>query len=241
MKSSHGILAFQVVAHLALAWVLFYGPLWVWGVALLAYAIGSCIGGTVTYHRLISHRAFNAPKWFQYLGPLIGTLNGAGSTIAWAATHRKHHRFTDTERDPHSPHHQPWWRVQWLSMLEKPEVKYVPDLLRSKYHVFLHKNYWFILTCWWLLLWAISWQVLFAVLAANALVWEAGSLINTVCHKWGYRNFETRERSTNNTLLGWLVFGEGWHNNHHARPSEASFSAKPSEVDLGGQFIRLIT
>lgn len=241
MKSTHGIFVFQVVAHCALAYTLFFGTLQMLLVMVIMYCIGACVGGTVTYHRLLAHKAFDAPTWFKYVGPIIGLLNGSGSPIGWTAIHRKHHRFTDTEKDPHSPYFKPFWRVQFFSMMELPEIKYVPDLLRSKFHVFLHQKYWWILAVWWLVLFAISWKALVAVLAANALVWEASAFINTACHKWGYRNHETRDHSVNNPICGYLVFGEGWHNNHHAFPASASFSSKWYELDLGHRFIQAIT
>lgn len=205
------------------------------------YCLLYCFGGTITYHRLLSHNSFKPKKWFYYIGSFIGTLSCSGSPIAWVATHLKHHRFTDQESDPHSMRYLQWYKVQWLTMLVRPETKYAVHLLRSRYQVFLHRYYFLIHLFYALILAAIDYKLIFYFyLAPAALVWEAGSIINTICHTRGYTNYSIANDSKNNTLVAWLTFGEGLHNNHHARQSNFDFSRKPNEVDIGGLFIRLL-
>jgi len=240
--TSQSLIIYQIIAHAFFILAIYYGTLSNWLSAFLIYLVLATLGGTITYHRLISHRAFKSPKWFEYLGCVLGSLGGNGSPLAWAAIHREHHRFTDTEKDPHSPLFKSIFRIQFASMLDKPNLKYVPDLLRSKFHLALHKYYWAInflyIMITYLLFGFIG--ILFGYFVPTLLVWHAGSLINTLNHINGYINYELKNSSTNNLLTGYLVAGEGWHNNHHAHPANPNFGKKWWEFDLGYQIIKII-
>jgi stearoyl-CoA desaturase (delta-9 desaturase) len=191
---------------------------------------------------LLSHRSWESPKWFEYVGSLLGTLGGTGSTIAWVAAHRKHHRYSDVPGDPHSPHTQSWWKVQWFSMFESVQLSYVKDLLRSPWHNGLHRGYFswhalYALTLGFTLGW---WYLIPMWLAPAAVLWNAGSLINTVCHMHGKQPFETNDQSRNVWWLGMLVWGEGYHNNHHKFPRNARFGLESLQFDASYQVIRLL-
>ena len=239
--SKKSLIAYQILAHIAFVVMCIFATPAQWLTAIAIYVVLATVGGTVTYHRLLSHRAFVAPKWFEYLGSILGAIGGNGSAIAWVAIHREHHRFTDTERDPHSPLYKSFFRVQFLSMCELPNIKYAPDLFRSKFHMWIHTNYWILNMCYALAVALIDpFAIVYAYLVPTLLVWHAGSLINTVNHVIGYRNNETKEYSTNNVFTGYLVSGEGWHNNHHAAPADPQFGKKWWEFDLGWQVIKLV-
>lgn len=233
------VLFHQILAHLAFLLLIVLFPMKYWLITMLVYTVIYCFGGTITYHRLLSHSSFKPPTWFYYLGTILGMLSCAGSPIAWVATHRKHHRFVDQQKDPHSMRFMPWYKVQWASMLVPVEAKYATHLLRSEFQVFLHRNYFFIHLAYACFLATIDYKLLvYFYLAPAALVWEAGSVINTVCHKWGYKNYDLDDDSKNNRLISLLTFGEGLHNNHHARQANFEFNRKPSEIDIGGFFIK---
>lgn len=236
----YALLGVQAFGLLSFAF-LFIVPTSKLGITLVVYFLAACIGGTITYHRLLSHRAFIAPLWFKYLGVLCGVWGFYGSPIAWSATHREHHRHVDTENDPHSPHHQPWWRVQWLTMLHRPKLRVVPDLMKDDFLVFVHRNYFKIqILIAAILVLLDPWALLYAYIWPATLVWNLASLVNFAGHKWGYRNYQTRDTSTNIWWLGLLVFGEGWHNNHHARPSNFSFRKNWWEFDFSEWVIRAV-
>ncbi len=240
-SSRNSLIIYQILAHIALAILLFSGTAQQWGIALVLYFLFTTVGGTVTYHRLLSHRSFNSPKWFEYLGTIVGSLGGNGSSIGWVAIHREHHRFTDTARDPHSPLYKNFFRVQFLSMCETPSPRYIPDLLRSKFHLWMHKYYWIPNLVYVTVLYLIDpIAVIYAYFVPTLLMWHGGSLINTVNHTIGYRTHDTKECSTNNLFTGWLVSGEGWHNNHHAHASDPQFGKRWWEFDLGWQLIKLV-
>lgn len=239
--SKKSLIVYQILAHLAFVYMLFTASSIQWIVAITIYFFMVTVGGTVTYHRLLSHRSFDSPKWFEYFGSILGSLGGNGSGIAWVAVHREHHRYTDKEKDPHSPLHKSIFKIQFLSMLDTPNMRYVPDLLRSKFHTWIHVNYWIINFAYVAILYYIDpYAVVYAYFVPTLLVWHAGSAINTVNHLLGYRSNETKDHSTNNFVTGYLVSGEGWHNNHHAFPNDPQFGKRWYEFDLGYELIKRI-
>lgn len=241
MRDSYLLFIFQLFAHSSLIFLFLYGLPHHYLIVFFVYFITGCFGMTITYHRLLTHKSFTPPAWFTYFGTLAGVYGLTGSPIAWVAIHKEHHHYTDKQQDPHSPAHHGFIRVQWLSMFDKPNVKYAAHLLRSKFQLFVHKNY-FLIHLFIILFWlSIDPMLLVAAyLAPAALLWNMGSFINTLTHMTGYKNFNTKDSSTNILWLGYLMWGEGWHNNHHAHPSSSSFKRKWWELDVGGVFIKLL-
>lgn len=232
------LLILQIAAHLSFIPMIMYGEWYHWAIALFTYFVTGCFGMTMTFHRLLSHKSWNAPKWFEIFGTLAGTYGLTGSSIGWVAVHREHHHYTDQERDPHSPKHKGFVRVQWLSMFDTPNPKYATHLMRDKLHTLTHK-YYIHLHVAVIVFWSLIDPMLLvsAYLVPAAILWNAGSFINTLTHMIGYRNFDTNDDSTNISLLGILMWGEGWHNNHHAKPNSWSFKERWWEFDIGGWFI----
>jgi stearoyl-CoA desaturase (delta-9 desaturase) len=238
---SYYLLAMQVLAHAGFIWQIFYGSIHAWLITVVVYFITSCFGMTMTYHRLLSHKSWNAPRWFEIFGTLCATYGLTGSSIGWVAIHREHHHYPDNEKDPHSPSYKGFFKVQWLSMFEKPNPKYAMHLIRDPFHSWIHRMYFIINICILTVLWTFSpWLCVSAYLAPAALLWNAGSFINTLTHMIGYRNHDTSDDSTNIWWLGYFMWGEGWHNNHHNTPSNSRFGEKWWEIDIGHFFIRLV-
>lgn len=236
------LLILQLTAHASLLCSFLWFTPQDWFCALAVYCITGLLGMTVTYHRLLAHKSWSAPRWLRTLGTLAGAFGMTGSPIAWVAVHRQHHRFTDTDRDPHSPMFMRWWWVQWFSMLQPVNVKYAADLMRDPFQVRLHRVYelMHVATLTFLLTTLGLKGAMIWYLTPAAILWNAGSLVNTLCHFQGYRRYETRDASRNLWLLGLLMFGEGFHNNHHGSPKLASFSRAWWEIDLGGLLIRAL-
>lgn len=241
MKTPHFLFFSQLCSHLGLLYLIFYGVWWQWLVCISVYFFTGCLGMSITYHRLLSHRSWRAPLWFKRIGVLLGTLGMTGSALAWVAVHRQHHSSPDASHDPHSPNIFPWWKVQFFSMYYRPNLRYVKDLLKDKFIVFCHRKYFFIHVSYILTLVLISPEALsYCYLAPAAILWHGGSLINTVGHKWGYRNYPLPDESVNNPILGVFMWGEGWHNNHHAKPYKKSFKTKWWEFDVSAHIISLL-
>jgi stearoyl-CoA desaturase (delta-9 desaturase) len=215
------------------------------GVVLLCIVGGPGIG--VGYHRLLTHRGFQTPKWVEYIFVTMGALALESGPIQWVATHRIHHANTDVPGDPHTPREGLWWsHLGWIlrgKAQRHDEVtlqRYVPDLLKDKYYVWLSKYFYIPQVILGLLLLAgggipwLVWGLFLRTVIGLHVTW----FVNSVTHVWGYRHFETRDDSTNNWLIGLLAFGEGWHNNHHAFPTSARHGLAWYEVDMNWWVIR---
>jgi stearoyl-CoA desaturase (delta-9 desaturase) len=214
---------------------------------VLSYAAES-LGIGIGYHRLLTHRSFKAPKWLEYALTTLGTLAIQNGAIEWVTTHRIHHAFTETDKDPHSPRDGAYWaHIGWIyrgtaqEHDEETVRRYVPDLLRDEFHVSLARFYYIPSIVLGLILFAAGgWtMVLWGIFLRTVWGWHTTWFVNSATHLWGTRRFETNDDSTNNALIGVLAFGEGWHNNHHAHPTSARHGLKWYEFDLNWLTIRV--
>ena len=227
------------------------------------YLIGE-IGAEAGHHRYFSHRAFEANRPLKIFLAIAASVSGKGSIFEFAAVHRKHHKYTDRENDPHSPHlsgTRPRQRVRgflhayygWIyrTSMNPAEHARVLDLLKDEDLVkFANRRMYYV----WLLvgvllpgILALAWYGDFDSALRGCLIsglvrlffqQHTAFLINSICHIWGDRPFQTSDRSTNNTLLAFLTLGVGWHNNHHAFPYTAYNSFHWWQIDVAGWFIR---
>jgi stearoyl-CoA desaturase (Delta-9 desaturase) len=205
------------------------------------------LGITVGFHRHFTHRAFATSTPLRATLAVMGTMAIEGPITAWVADHRKHHAFSDQEGDPHSPHvdHGHGLRgalrglahahVGWLFLHTQRANKrrYAPDLIADRTISFIDRT-----TLWWIALGlALPFGLGFALggtiqTALTGLLWGGAMRIlllhhvtysiNSLCHYFGRRRFETGDHSRNLAWLAPLTFGEAWHNNHHAFPTSAA-------------------
>lgn len=219
---------------------------------LAAMLIGNWIVGSLGvglgYHRLLTHRSFKAPKWLEYTLTMFGTMSMQNEAYKWVATHRIHHQHTETPQDPHTTRPSFFWaHIGWIFIGTAQDhdqatfKKYVPDLLKDKFHVLLARFYYVPIILSGFLLYAIGgWSmVLWGVFARVVFGWHTTWLVNSASHFWGSRRFETKDDSTNNWVVALLTFGEGWHNNHHAQPSSARHGLAWYEFDMNWITIRI--
>ncbi len=204
------------------------------------WIVGS-LGVGLGYHRLLTHRSFKAPKWLEYTLTAFGTMSIQDSPDKWVATHRIHHQFTETARDPHSTRPGFFWaHMEWILRGTAQDhdretlQKYVPDLLKDKFHVFLAKYYFVPLLVSAPILFAIGgWSmVLWGVFVRVVVGWHTTWFVNSLAHIFGKRAFDTDDDSTNNWFVAILTFGEGWHNNHHAFPTSARHGLRWYQFDM---------
>jgi sn-1 stearoyl-lipid 9-desaturase len=220
---------------------------------LIAAAITWWIAGSwgigIGYHRLLTHRGFKAPKFVEYFFTFCGTLGLQSGAINWVTTHRIHHAFTETEKDPHSPRTGTFWsHMGWIfrgtaqNQPEAAQLRYAPDLMKDKVHVFMSKYYWVTPILAGAILFAIGGisMVLWGVILRQVIGWHSTWLVNSATHLWGTRRFETRDDSRNNALVAALTFGEGWHNNHHANPRSAKHGLTWFEFDVNWVQIKFL-
>jgi fatty-acid desaturase len=238
MLNSYTLLLAQIITHLSLIPMLLYGRPLHYFIAVLVYFASGCVGMTMTYHRFLAHRSWMAPRWFEYFGVFFATIGMTGSAISWVAVHRKHHRYTDEQDDPHSPAHKGFFYCHWLSMFSPVEVRYVTDLARRPLYAIQHRFYFYINFIYAIALFYMDpFAVVYAWLVPSCILWNAGSSIVTLSHIFGSNPHGLKCHARNNWLLALLVWGEGWHNNHHAKPTNASFG---NFLDLGGSLIFLL-
>jgi len=211
------------------------------------WVVGS-LGVGLGYHRLLTHRSFTAPKWLEYTLTVFGAMAIQDDAPKWVATHRIHHQFVETDKDPHSTRPGFWWaHMEWIlrgTAQDHDEAtlkRYVPDLLKDKFHVLLAKYYYIPLVISGFILFAIGgWSmVLWGVFARVVVGWHSTWFVNSLAHIFGKRPFETDDDSTNNWFVALLTFGEGWHNNHHAFPTSARHGLKWYQFDMNWLTIRL--
>jgi stearoyl-CoA desaturase (delta-9 desaturase) len=213
------------------------------------------LGVTVGMHRLFSHKSFEAGPWTQGVLAVLGIMALQGSVASWVACHRRHHRYSDTNGDPHSPieHHRGklgamsalyYIHCSRLFMAEDTSIPvYAPDMQNSAMIRKIDRLslLWIFLT---LALPAMaSWLWEGGVAGAlSGLLWgglvriflgqHIGSCVNSVCHMFGKSPFNTGDQSKNNFWVGIAAFGEGWHNNHHAFPTSARQGLLWWQLDL---------
>lgn len=233
---------FLVVSfHILAIWALFAFSWQNLIVASILWWISGSWGIGMGYHRLLTHRGFKAPKWLERFLTFCGTLALQGGPLSWVTTHRLHHAFTDTDKDPHSPRRGIFWaHMGWIfkgdAQAHSPEKlkRYSPDLMKDEFHVFANKYYWLTSVGTGLVLLAIGgWSmVLWGIFFRTVWGWHSTWLVNSVTHLFGTKRFETGEDSTNNAVIAALTFGEGWHNNHHAYPRSAKHGLKWYEIDV---------
>lgn len=241
------IIGITVIHLLAIAAI----PFFTWkalGVCLFLFFVISPIGVTLTYHRLLSHRSFKVPQWLEYTLATFGALSGQGPVLIWVAEHRLHHRFSDSVRDPHSARHGGFWWSHVTHLFYHKEFeddpkqwsRYIPDLTGHKYYHFLSKyNFVVALSIIPVLYMMGGWSfVMWGVPMRIALMLHVTWFVNSATHRWGYRNFETRDDSSNVWWVALLSAGEGWHNNHHAQSNCAAHGRMWWEFDLTWQMIK---
>ncbi|MFN2500437.1 MAG: acyl-CoA desaturase [Pyrinomonadaceae bacterium] len=220
---------------------------------LAALLIGNWIVGSLGvglgWHRLLTHRSFKASRWLEYTLSIFATMSIQDSPDKWVATHRIHHAFTETVKDPHSTRSGFWWAqmgwIVWGTAQDHDETtlkRYVPDLIKDRGHALITRFYYVPIILSAALLFAIGgWtMVVWGVFGRVVVGWHTTWFVNSLSHIIGSRPHDTGDDSTNNWFVALLTFGEGWHNNHHMAPSSARHGVEWYQFDMNWIAIRLL-
>jgi stearoyl-CoA desaturase (delta-9 desaturase) len=216
------------------------------GLMLLLHWVTGGLGITLGWHRLVAHRSFQAPKWLEYFLAFCGTLAFQGGPIWWVGLHRHHHVHSDQELDHHNSGRGFWWsHIGWMFYKVPAELeidRFSKDIGSDPVYRFLEQYFLLIQVAFAGGLYLIGgWQfVLWGIFARLVLVYHCTWLVNSATHKFGYRTFETDDRSTNCWWVALLTYGEGWHNNHHAYQYSARHGLQWWEIDLTWMMIRVL-
>jgi stearoyl-CoA desaturase (delta-9 desaturase) len=248
-----------LVAAVILLWGTGFG--WVQLGLLLGGYLLTAFGITVGYHRLFTHKSFETNPVVKVILGILGSMTVEGPILQWVATHRRHHQHSDRHADPHSPNVHGEGFLEFLKGIyhahfgwfftPAPEdmSRYVPDLEADKVTRLVSKLFplWVALGLllpaaialaitgsWTAALLGMLWGGLVRVFVVHHVTWS----INSVCHLWGSRPFDSRDHSRNNFLFGIIGLGEGWHNNHHAFPTSARHGLWWWQIDLSYLLIR---
>jgi len=216
--------------------------------AVALWIVAGMFGIGMGYHRLLTHRGYKTPRWVEYFLTLCGALALEGGPIFWVATHRIHHQKSDQEGDPHTPREGTWWaHMGWILFGDglhhdaSTLNRYVPDLSRDRFHVWLSQWHWLTNVVVGLVLLAFGGipYVLLGIFFRTTFGLHCTWLVNSATHMWGSRRFETRDDSRNSWWVALLTFGEGWHNNHHAHPVSARHGLAWYEFDVSWITLKL--
>lgn len=199
----------------------------------------SGLGIAIGYHRLLSHKSFQASTFMRRALSFLGVFACQGSPIFWTAIHRsQHHPFSDTEKDPHTPSKGFWFSyIGWQMFFSAKDfdprhaIDLVKDPFLRRISTYYYQIFWAIL----LVIALVNWNFfIFALIPAMILSTHQENIVNSFCHTpaFGYRNFQHKDNSRNVWILGFLFFGQGYHNNHHAHPAKASFAHHWWEFDI---------
>ncbi|MDX2226164.1 MAG: acyl-CoA desaturase [Verrucomicrobiae bacterium] len=225
--------------------------------------LGLCLGFfflrkfaiTAGYHRYFSHRSYKTSRLFQFLLAFIGGMSTQKGAIWWAANHRHHHKYSDRVEDIHSVDRDGfyWAHVGWVLSKEYDtfDQDSVKDLTRYPELVFLDKLHFIppitlaavcVLTGWWTGgLIGASTCFVWGYLVSTVILYHTTFSINSLCHKFGSRRYETGESSKNSLILALITLGEGWHNNHHHYPLSTRQGFFWWEIDITYYILKVLS
>jgi stearoyl-CoA desaturase (delta-9 desaturase) len=213
-------------------------------ISLISFYIYSILGVSLTLHRYYSHKSFEFKwTWLKWVCTFISILSGRGSVLGWVYVHRLHHAYSDTDKDPHSPHNL-GFKIFGFRHIEDHSVKmkiFLVKELMTKIHIFINNYYFAIILAWLILLGFINFDlVYFTWVLPIMLVQISQNCFNYFAHKHGHRNFITKDTSTNNIYLWPFILGDAWHNNHHANAAKYNTQFLKWEFDPVSKFIDII-
>jgi stearoyl-CoA desaturase (Delta-9 desaturase) len=249
-----------VLVAMGLLWNVAFHPV---DLAIMAGMYVVCAFGiTVGFHRYFTHRSFESGPAVKATLAILGCMTMQGPLTQWVTDHRKHHALSDKEGDPHSPHaghddgvvgtlkgfvhaHVGW---MFTNLGMEQGRLYGKDLYEDRLIRTIDRLYllWVVLTL------GIPFAVGYAIAGwaggIEGLIWgglvrifcyqHATFAVNSICHMYGRRDYNARDESRNNWLIAMLVFGEGWHNNHHAFPASARHGLRRFQIDVSWWIIR---
>ena len=242
---------FFILIHLACFLTIWTGISWQAAVFCLACYLVRMFAITGGYHRLFSHRSYKTSRAFQFILGFLGATSAQKGPLWWAASHRHHHRHSDTELDLHSPEARGFWwaHIGWVLSPEHDDADLglVKDLTKlpelqflEKYHfvpplLFLAFTYVFGLayTALFPSPYVNAWQF-FAMggFVSTVALYHGTFAINSLAHLLGSRRYKTDDTSKNSMILALITLGEGWHNNHHRYPSSERQGFFWWEIDI---------
>ena len=233
--------------HLACLAAIWTGVSWQMLLLCLALYVVRMFGVTAGYHRYFSHRSYKTSRVFQFLMAFLAMTSAQRGVLWWASHHRHHHKHSDTEDDVHSPVQEGFWwsHIGWILTREgiQTDEQRVKDLMRFPELVWLEEYFvvppvvlgaaTYLLFGWQGLVVGFCWS--------TVLLWHGTFTINSLCHVFGSRRYDTTDDSRNNFWLALITLGEGWHNNHHHYQSSTRQGFFWWEIDLSYYALKVMS
>lgn len=215
---------------------------------------------TGAYHRYFSHRTYKTSRIFQFILGLWGTACGQQGPLWWAAHHRHHHKYSDTDKDIHSPILRGFWwaHVGWVlcKKYEKTNEDAVKDLAKYPELRWIDRHHgvapFILATAIFFFgvllehtapalrtngLQMLSW----GFFTSTTLLYHGTFTINSLSHVIGKKRFETGDYSKNSFILSMITMGEGWHNNHHRYPYAERQGIYWWEIDMSHYVLKVMS
>jgi len=201
---------------------------------------------TAGYHRYFSHKTYRLNRVSQFVLAFGGTMASQKGPLWWAAHHRNHHRFSDTDRDVHSPKRGFWWsHVGWIlcDKYNQADRNQIRDFEKYPELRFIDKHDWIGpwtlgALCFWI---GGASGLLIGFFASTVVLWHTTFTVNSVAHVMGRRAYETSDTSRNTLLVALATGGEGWHNNHHRYPFSARQGFRWWQIDVTFYTLRVLS
>jgi sn-1 stearoyl-lipid 9-desaturase len=248
LRLNWAVILFMVAVHVG-ALFAFLPANFSWpaiGLAVFLHWVTGGLGITLGWHRMLTHRSFQTPKWVEYFFTSCGALSCEGGVIEWVGLHRHHHVHSDQTSDHHNSNQGFWWsHMGWMlyDVPAKAEIdRLTKDINTDPYYKFLDTYFLPIQIVFGALLYLCGgWPfVVWGIFVRMVVVYHCTWFVNSATHKFGYQTYESGDRSTNCWWVALLTYGEGWHNNHHAYPHSARHGLKWWEIDSTWMVIQLL-
>lgn len=217
------------------------------GLMVFLHWVTGGLGITLGWHRMVTHRSFQTPKWLEYFFVFCGALSCESGVIHWVGLHRLHHAQSDQPLDPHDSSKGFWWsHMGWMLFYVPGEdyvERYTKDIADDPVYQFLDKYFIPVQVVLGLVLYLLGGFpfVVWGIFVRLVLVYHCTWFVNSATHKFGYRTYaESGDNSTNCWWVALLSYGEGWHNNHHAYQYSARHGMRWWEFDMTWMTIQFL-
>lgn len=236
---------FQLAVHIiaAVGLVILWNPYWL-VVSFVCWFFIYLYGGAIGYHRLWSHKAFEANNFVKYSSMFVGMLMGQGALFSWVGQHRLHHKYSDVpDKDPYYAHTDSALETLKIWFLSPHPINYeinmVKDLVKDKWVRFTHNHYYKIIFSWVILLAVINPMLaLYGWFIPSVLCYISAQVTGIFGHKIGNTIYDINDKSKNSTWLNIFTLGESYQNTHHKYPRKLIMG----EYDITGILVnRFIT